>query len=96
MLGSSATGRIIQYSHQRKVSVRNAEADLLSFKSSPFDWQKLTFWGVVSIVLIINWLQDWGKCPLHLFGLFRVPRVDLSVLGKDPLIGYMVLMIDEG
>ena len=96
MLGSSATGRIIQYSHQRKVSVRNAEADLSSFKSSPFDWQKLIFLGVVSMVLIINWLQDCGKCPLHLFGLFRVPRVELSVLVKDPLIGYMVLMIDEG
>lgn len=48
------------------------------------------------MVLIINWLQDWRKCPLHLFGLFRVPRVDLSVLVKDPLVGYMVLMIDEG
>ena len=96
MLGSSATGRIIQYSHQRKVSVRNAEADLLSFKSSPFDWQKLTFCRVVSMALIINRLQDGRKCPLHLFGLFRVPHVDLSVLVKDPLVGYMVLMIDEG
>lgn len=96
MLGSSATGRIIQYSHQRKVSVRNAEADLLSFKSSPFDWQKLTFCRVISMALIINRLQDRRKCQMHMFDLFRVPRVELSVLVNDPLIGYMVLMIDEG
>ena len=46
--------------------------------------------------LTINRLQDRRKCLMQIFGLFRVPRVELSVLVKDPLIGYMVLMIDEG
>lgn len=46
--------------------------------------------------LTINRLQDRRKCQMHMFDLFRVPRVELSVLVKDPLIGYMVLMIDEG
>lgn len=46
--------------------------------------------------LTINRLQDRRKCLIQIFGLFRVPCVELSVLVKDPLIGYMVLMIDEG
>lgn len=37
-----------------------------------------------------------GEMPAAPVRPFRVPRVDLSVLVKDPLIGYMVLMIDEG
>lgn len=48
------------------------------------------------MALIINRLQDRRKCQMHMFDLFRVPRVELSVLVNDPLIGYMVLMIDEG